>query len=68
MEKISYEEATRELNAIISKLESGSITLDEAIVCVERGKELIVVCYQSLSLAKGKLTEIKESLGKLEEI
>ena len=68
MENISYEDATKELNIIISKLEGGSITLDEAVACVERGKELIKLCYQSLSHAKGKLTELKDSLGKLEEI
>lgn len=68
MEKITYEEASKELSQIIAKLESGQITLDEAVKLFERGKELIAICYSSLSLAKGKLTEIKETLGKLEEV
>lgn len=68
MEKLTYEDAFKELNEIISKLESGLITLDETIKLIERGKELISVCHISLSQAKGKLTEVKEILGKLEEV
>ena len=67
MKQISYEEAIKELNLIISKLESGQAAFDESLLLVEKGKELVSICYNSLSKAKGKLTEIKESLGKLEE-
>ena len=68
MEKITYEEATKELSQIVAKLENGQVSLDEAMKLFERGKELIMICYSSLSLAKGKLTEIKETLDKLEEV
>ena len=68
MEKISYEEAIKELTQIIAKLESGQTTLEEATILFERGKDLVSVCYQSLSQAKGKITEIKETLDKLEEV
>lgn len=68
MEKLTFEEASKELAEIVSKLESGLISLDEAIKMIERGKELITLCYTSLSQAKGKLTEIKDVLGKIEEV
>lgn len=68
MENLTYDQATKELTQIVSTLENGQITLDEALKLFERGKELISFCYSSINLAKGKLTEIKETLGKLEEI
>ena len=68
MEKLSYEEASKELAQIINQLESGQLSLDEALKLFERGKELILVCNDALNQAKGKLTEIKETLDKLEEV
>ncbi len=68
MEKISYEDATNELNTIINKIENENVSIDEAIKLFERGQELIKICYNELDKAKGKLTEIRENLGKLEEI
>ena len=64
---LSYEEASEELNKIIEKLESGDLSLTEAMELFEKGQQLIKVCYQKLDTAKGKLTEVKETLGKLEE-
>lgn len=68
MEKISYEDALKELSEIIDKIEKGQISLDESLKLIERGKQLISVCHDSLAQAKGKLTEIEEVLGKLEEV
>lgn len=69
MEKqLSYEEASKELQQIIEKIENQAISLDDALKLFERGQELIKICYASLDGAKGKLTQIKETLGKLEEI
>lgn len=68
MEKeISYEQASKELQEIIAKIEQGDIPLDEAMKLFERGQKLIQHCYASLDKAKGKLTEISEKNGKLEE-
>ncbi len=63
MENISYEEAAKELNQIIEKLEEGSL-----VKLFERGQELIKICYNSLDKAKGKLTEIKETIDNIEEV
>ncbi len=68
MEKLSYEEAVLELNNIVKLLEDGSISMGKAVKLLERGQELIKLCYSELDKAKGKLTEIKEVLGNLEEI
>ena len=67
MEKINYEEAIEELNNIVKLLEEGNVTIERALKLLERGQELIKVCYGELDKAKGKLTEIKNVLGNLEE-
>lgn len=68
MEKqLSYEEALKELNDIVEKLENGTLPMSEAIELFERGKKLVKVCYGHLDKAKGKLTEIKETIDGLEE-
>ena len=64
---VSYEDALKELNKIIEKVESGKASLSETVEFLERGKELVEVCYKELDTARGKLTEIKEALNKLEE-
>lgn len=66
--KISYEEASKELSKIVEQLESGELSLSKAMEFFERGQELIKICYSNLDKAKGKLSEVKENLGKIEEI
>lgn len=66
--ELSYEEASAKLNKIIEKLESGQVPMSEALELFEEGKNLVKVCYSHLDKAKGKLTEIKETLEGLEEI
>ena len=65
--KMTYEEASKELNKIVEQLESGELSMTKAMELFEKGQELIKICYLNLDKAKGKLTEIKENLGKLEE-
>ncbi len=67
MEELTFERANFELEGIVAKLESGTLSMEEALKAFERGQELIKFCFSSLDKAKGKLTEIKESLGKLTE-
>ncbi len=67
MEKISYEEASKELEEIVAKLESGLLPMSEAVKLFERGQDLVKVCATELESAKGKLTIIKENLNTLIE-
>ena len=66
--KMSYEETLKELNKIVDQLESGDLPMSKAMEMFERGQELIKNCYSDLDKAKGKLTQVKENLGKLEEV
>ena len=67
MEQLTYENAIKELNEIIKKIESGTLAISDSIKLIERAKELLVFCYKELDRTKGKLTEIKETLSSLEE-
>ncbi len=62
---MNYEEAAKRLEEIIAKLESGTISMSEALTLFEEGEKLAKVCFNELNAAKGKLTEVKEELGKL---
>lgn len=67
MEKPTYEQASKELEEIVIKLENGNLPMNEAVKLFERGQELVKFCFGELDSAKGKLTVIKEELGKLIE-
>ena len=58
IEKLSFEEAMEELEAVVRQLESGKIKLDEAVAVYERGAKLKSLCEQKLSEAKSKIDKL----------
>jgi exodeoxyribonuclease VII small subunit len=54
----TFEEAQRELETIVQRLESGDASLDEAITLWERGEELYRVCSAKLDAAHGRIEEL----------
>jgi len=54
----TFEEAQRELEGIVQRLESGEASLDEAIMLWERGEELYRVCSTKLDSAQGRIEEL----------
>lgn len=54
-EELSYEQARAELAEVVSKLESGGGTLEDALTLWERGEQLAAVCQRWLDGAKAKL-------------
>lgn len=55
---LSFEDALKELEAIVKLLEQGQVKLDEAISSYERGALLKKHCEQKLSEAKMKVDKI----------
>jgi exodeoxyribonuclease VII small subunit len=53
-----FEEAQRELEQIVQRLESGQASLDEAIALWERGEELYKLCATQLDAAQGRIEEL----------
>ncbi len=58
MTELTFEEAQRELEGIVQRLESGDASLDEAITLWERGEELYRVCSTKLDSAQGRIEEL----------
>ena len=58
MTEPSFEEAQKELETIVHRLESGEASLDEAITLWERGEELYRVCSAKLDAAQGRIEEL----------
>ena len=54
----TFEDAQRELEQIVARLEQGQASLDEAIKLWERGEELYKLCVGRLDAAHGKIEEL----------
>jgi exodeoxyribonuclease VII small subunit len=55
---LSFEDALKELEAIVKQLEQGQVKLDDAINAYERGAMLKRHCEQKLAEAKMKVEKI----------
>jgi exodeoxyribonuclease VII small subunit len=55
---VPFEEAQRELERIVSELEGGRASLEDAVVLWERGDELYRYCLDKLDSAEGKIEEL----------
>ncbi len=58
VEKMSFEDALRELESIVEKLERGEAPLDESIKIYERGAALKAHCESKLKAAKLQVDKI----------
>ena len=56
---ISFEDALRELEGIVTSLERGEVSLDDAIAAFERGTALKAQCQARLEEARMKVEQIK---------
>ncbi len=56
---ISFEDALRELEEIVTSLERGDVSLDDAIAAFERGTALKSHCQKRLEEARMKVEQIK---------
>jgi exodeoxyribonuclease VII small subunit len=54
----SYEKAYAELQEIVTKLESGNTSLEEALALYERGRTLAKVCTELLDKAELRIRKL----------
>ncbi|SEM82147.1 Exodeoxyribonuclease VII small subunit [Sphingomonas gellani] len=59
VQDLSFEDALKELERIVSRLESGDATLDEAIGLYERGDQLRQRCAERLDAAQARIEAIR---------
>ena len=60
MSEMSYEQAVKRLDEIVSLLEKNEIELDDALSLFEEGTKLATFCTKKLNEAKQKITEIEK--------
>ena len=61
LEKLTFEEAMKELELLVDSLDKGDISLDEAIAAYDRGSQLKDYCQKKLNEAKMKIETIQSS-------
>lgn len=60
-ERPSFEEALKELESIVSKLEDNEITLEESVELYEKGLELSKFCNEILEKAELRIEQVNEA-------
>ena len=59
-DKISFEDALRDLEEIVDNLNNDELDLEKAISAYEKGMELKKICEQRLKEAKLRIENIKD--------
>ena len=57
----TFEQAQKELDEIVGRLERGDVPIDDAIALWRRGEELYKSCVALLDAAEGKIDELSRS-------
>ncbi|GGM07151.1 exodeoxyribonuclease VII small subunit [Pseudooceanicola nanhaiensis] len=58
VDQMSFEDAMKELEGVVSQLERGDVPLDQSIALYERGARLKARCEQKLKEAEEKVAAI----------
>ena len=61
LEKMTFEDAMKELENLVDALDKGNVSLDEAIAAYDRGSQLKDHCQKKLNEAKMKVETIQSS-------
>ena len=58
IQEINFEEALRQLEEIVTRLESGDLTLEEAMALFEDGQRLTALCNAKLESASLQVEQL----------
>ncbi|WP_404443106.1 exodeoxyribonuclease VII small subunit [Sutcliffiella horikoshii] len=64
--EVTFEEAMKELETIVEKLEEGDVPLEEAISFYKEGMKLSKLCHDKLSHVEEEMEHILKENGELE--
>ena len=62
---VDFEQTLGSLQALVERLESGDLSLEESLAAFEQGVALTRDCQQALSQAEQKVQQLMESNGEL---
>ena len=57
-EELKFEDALRQLEEIVSKLEGGELSLEESMAAFEQGTKLCKLCNAKLTEAEKKIEQL----------
>lgn len=61
-QKLDYKTLSDELDQILGQLQSGELTIDEALPAYEKGVKLVKQLEKQLETAENKVTELQAKL------
>ncbi|KPB03891.1 exodeoxyribonuclease VII small subunit [Bacillus sp. CHD6a] len=64
--EVTFEEAMKDLENIVEKLEEGDVPLEEAISFYKEGMKLSKLCHDKLSHVEEEMEQILKENGELE--
>jgi exodeoxyribonuclease VII small subunit len=59
-DKLTFEQAYAELEKIVAQLESGDLTLEDAVALYEQGQRLARLCGEMLDSAELRVQQVTE--------
>ena len=59
VDELTFEDALKELEAVVHQLETGAATLDQSIELSERGNQLRARCAERLDQAQARIEAIR---------
>lgn len=62
-QQLSFEQAFKELQELVRKLETGSLSLEDSLVLFQRGTELATLCNQHLDQAELRVRQLMPTVG-----
>ena len=65
IDRLGYEEAVRELEALVESIEQGEVSLEASLQAYRRGEQLVRHCRRLLDAAEATVRET--NLGELEQ-
>ncbi len=63
--KITFEQANKELEKTVEKMENGSLTLQQSVEEYAKACELLAYCMKELEAYKGEIVDIDERIKNL---
>ena len=60
MKEIKYEEAVRQLEAIVNKMENGELDIDSIAAQLKQAQELVKLCKQKLKRTDNEIQKLLE--------
>lgn len=65
---VDFEQALTELEALVSKMEAGDLSLEESLKAFEEGVRLTRECQTQLAAAEQRVQKLVEEGGKLKSV